>query len=100
LVDASGRLRGFREKSADSSAALVSTGTYLLHRSLFRVEGSRLRSSLEAEWIPWWLSGGKQIAVIESDGPFIDIGTPESLAEAACFVRECGLFPAMEPAGP
>jgi D-glycero-alpha-D-manno-heptose 1-phosphate guanylyltransferase len=99
-VDANGRLRGFHEKSQNRSGSLVSAGMYFLHRSLFPVEGRVRPSSLETEWIPGWLKRGKQIAVVKSDGPFIDIGTPESLAAAASFVEECGLLPTLGSIAP
>jgi NDP-sugar pyrophosphorylase family protein len=49
-------------------------------------------ASIERDYFPKWLSEGRKIKVIPSDGPFIDIGTPESLEKAADFIKSCGLF--------
>ncbi|MDA8231415.1 MAG: sugar phosphate nucleotidyltransferase [Magnetospirillum sp.] len=79
-----GLLRGFHEKRP--GAGLINAGIYLLRsRLLDRLAPGPL--SLEQECIPFWLGQGARIGVVAADAPFIDIGTPESLAEADAFVE-------------
>jgi NDP-sugar pyrophosphorylase family protein len=92
-LDSKGFLSGFQEKTRDASEALINAGIYLMRRSLFPPEPEIRASSLESEWLPRWLSEGKRMSVIESAGCFIDIGTPESLAEAGGFLKKSGMFP-------
>jgi D-glycero-alpha-D-manno-heptose 1-phosphate guanylyltransferase len=44
-------------------------------------------TSLEYEVLPAWCRAGRRIEVVEKDDPFIDIGTPESLAGAEAFLE-------------
>jgi D-glycero-alpha-D-manno-heptose 1-phosphate guanylyltransferase len=54
--------------------------------------GSLVPESLEQDCFPKWLRQGKRIAVLRNHAPFIDIGTPESLAEAARFIESNEFF--------
>lgn len=94
-LDAHGMLAGFHEKAQRSSPGLINGGIYLLKRSLLPAAPPRKPESLESDYLPRWLQQGARIAVLQSHDPFIDIGTPESLAEAARFVEGSGLLPAM-----
>jgi D-glycero-alpha-D-manno-heptose 1-phosphate guanylyltransferase len=94
-LDANGMLAGFHEKVQRSSSGLINGGIYLLKRSLFPATPPREPESLESDYLPKWLRQGARIAVLQSHDPFIDIGTPESLAQAERFVECSGLVPAM-----
>lgn len=86
-VDASGLLRGFREKQPGSGR--INGGIYLLRRS--RLEAFRRPGaiSIETEILPALVAEGRHIAVLDAGGaPFIDIGTPETLAAADRFVAD------------
>lgn len=89
-VDENGFLHGFREKAQSGGAGLINGGVYLFDSALFRPRagGKPAAESLERESIPRWLGEGRRFAVARSLGPFIDIGTPESLAQAGAFVRD------------
>jgi D-glycero-alpha-D-manno-heptose 1-phosphate guanylyltransferase len=86
LVDDFGLLAGFREKAEGSNADLINGGVYLLPDSYLPREVAPKPASLERDYFPSWLALGKRIAVVREDGPFLDIGTPESLSEAAPFI--------------
>jgi len=92
-MDADGLLTAFREKDKSDSSALINGGIYLLRRDLMPRETPSRPVSLEEQCIPEWLRLGKRIAVVRGTGPFIDIGTPESLSGAAQFIARSGLFP-------
>ena len=79
-----GRLLAFEEKRPGSG--LVNAGVYLLSSHLFRSIPSTVPLSLEAEVIPNWLAAGRDLRVAPCAGPFLDIGTPESLAAAEDFL--------------
>lgn len=81
-----GRLRAFAEKRP--GAGLINAGIYLFK--------SRLRPdfgpadgpprSIEKDVFPAMLASGRRIAVIPAKGEFLDIGTPESVAQAPAFL--------------
>ncbi len=85
-LDAEGWLAGFREKGAGSG--LVNAGLYLLRHRLLATFPRGVNLSLERDLIPSLLSRGARITVCEVDAPFLDIGTPESLAQATVFVQQ------------
>jgi D-glycero-alpha-D-manno-heptose 1-phosphate guanylyltransferase len=80
------QLLGFEEKRPGHG--LVNTGVYLLKDSLVREFPSRLPLSLEKEVFPQWIKRHFLLKVHESNAPFLDIGTPESLQEAEGFVKQ------------
>jgi D-glycero-alpha-D-manno-heptose 1-phosphate guanylyltransferase len=94
-----GTLIGFREKENSRGSGWINAGIYFLNPALLPERGNIRPASIERDYFPLWLEGGKRIAVVPSNGPFIDIGTPESLAAAADFIRTCGLFPGTRPKG-
>ena len=82
-VDAHGMLNGFAEKRP--GAGLINAGMYLLRsRLLSDIAPSRL--SMERDLFPSWLAAGKNFHVAVSRQPFIDIGTPETLAAGEEFI--------------
>jgi D-glycero-alpha-D-manno-heptose 1-phosphate guanylyltransferase len=92
VLNSNNRLVGFREKTEQNSSAIINAGIYLLSAELLSSIQHQSPASVEKDYFPFWLSSGKNISVVINDGPFIDIGTPESLAEAPEFFRNCGLF--------
>lgn len=79
-----GRLTGFREKQP--GAGHINGGVYLFRRKLLQLFPSQQPLSMETEVFPALLAAGADLRVVPADAPFLDIGTPESLAEAERFV--------------
>jgi NDP-sugar pyrophosphorylase family protein len=86
-ADARGRLRAFREKAATSGPALINSGIYCLAPELFDDFPPDQPASIERDYFPLWLAAGSTFNVVPVDGPLLDIGTPESLAQAEPFLR-------------
>ena len=82
-VGSDGKLRGFVEKK--TGQGLINAGIYLLRRRLLD-ELPVGNLSMERDCFARWLSGGASIAVGVTDMPFLDIGTPESFAQADAFI--------------
>lgn len=81
--DAEGFVCRFSEKSAERAPGVINAGIYLAPTDLLRAFPEGRAVSLEREIFPIWLASG--LRGYRCDGPFIDIGTPESYAEAARF---------------
>ena len=77
-------LLGFHEKRP--GVGLINAGLYLLRDRLLGDEPAR-PLSIETDCFPTWLKEGRRIGVIAADVPFIDIGTPESLAQSSRFIE-------------
>lgn len=87
-VGSNSLLTGFAEKKA--GAGLINAGVYLFRTELLRRFPMGQALSMETDIMPALLAGGARLAVEESGGPFLDIGTPESVVLAEDFVT--GLF--------
>lgn len=87
-VDPQGRLLAFREKIG--GAGLINAGVYVIRREVLAELPGRRPLSLEREVFPELLAAGAHMQVLETDAPFIDIGTPESLGRADEFVLDHG----------
>jgi len=88
-MDDGRRLRGFFEKRPGSG--LINAGIYLLKRGqLARFPPGQVLS-METDIVPGLLAQGAHLGVVVSDQPFLDIGTPESIAAADGFIRS--IFP-------
>ncbi len=89
LVDKEGRVLRFEEKNDKAGSGWINSGVYIIDRKLIKKIPKGVRSteltpkSLEKEIFPSWI--GKQFYGFQSDGRFIDIGTPESYSEADHF---------------
>ena len=59
----------------------INGGIYIIRKSLIEAIPSGVKSSLEKDLIPKWLSEGKLIGGVVSKAAFVDIGTPDSLKE-------------------
>jgi D-glycero-alpha-D-manno-heptose 1-phosphate guanylyltransferase len=82
-----GRLLAFEEKKP--GPGLINAGVYFLKNRL-RSRVGEGPMSLEREVFPRWLGEGRDLRVAVCRAPFLDIGTPESLAEAEGFLRTWG----------
>ena len=83
-IDESNRVTSFEEKTGVSFPGLINAGVYVCDRAIFdRIPEGPL--SLERDVFPRLLSDG--IFVVEQEGMFIDIGTPEDYAKAQTLCR-------------
>jgi D-glycero-alpha-D-manno-heptose 1-phosphate guanylyltransferase len=85
-LDVEGRLTKFAEKRP--GAGIINAGVCLFRRALLDPFPKGLRLSMEEEILPGLIAKGADIRCeIAENVPFLDIGTPESVAQAAGFVR-------------
>jgi NDP-sugar pyrophosphorylase family protein len=85
-TDHDDRIVSFDEKDSGQASGWINGGIYLLSQSwLSKIQGTKT-ISLERDVFPHWT--GQEFFGFQSAGPFIDIGTPESLAAAEEFFRE------------
>jgi D-glycero-alpha-D-manno-heptose 1-phosphate guanylyltransferase len=84
-VSAKNTLETFSEKRA--GAGLINAGVYWLERGSRGDFPPMQPLSFETEVFPELLARGRRIGVVPVSVPFIDIGTPASLDQAAAFVR-------------
>lgn len=80
-----GQLLGFREKQP--GAGVINGGVYLLRQRLIGRFPPQTPLSIERDVFPHLLTEGVDLRVVPVTAPFLDIGTPESLEQAAAFVR-------------
>lgn len=88
-LDFRGRLKRFLEKHGVRQKGLINAGIYLFRTADLLASSPEGASSLEKDLFPEWLSSGTKVATTIIDGPFLDIGTPESLKEGREFLRRC-----------
>ena len=82
--DSDRRVERFEEKGVSAGPGWINAGVYLLNRdALKEIEPGR-SVSLEREVVPRWVERG-EVFVFPGSRRFIDIGTPESYAEAEAF---------------
>jgi NDP-sugar pyrophosphorylase family protein len=79
-----GRILRFEEKTQTAGAGWVNAGVYLLQRSLIEEIPADGPASLERDLFPMW-AADKRCCGFLSWVPFLDIGTPESYAQAEAF---------------
>lgn len=76
----------FQEKKEESGTGLVNAGIYLINISLLAAIPQGKEISLEKDVFPNWI--GKGFYGYKGNNNFIDIGTPESYAQAEqCFAQ-------------
>lgn len=73
-------ISAFQEKTVSAGPGWINAGIYLASRALLQAIPQNTVCSLEREVFPMWIKLG--LRGVKSDGPFIDIGTPESYASA------------------
>lgn len=84
-LTAQGRLTAFREKAPGRGH--INAGTYLFRKDALMALGRRGACSIEQDVFPELIArGGHLQAVLVRDAPFIDIGTPETVAQADAFI--------------
>ena len=83
-LGAAERILGFEEKSVLGGTGWVNAGIYLLNRSLIEEISPDTPSSLERTMCPAWVSSKRCYGFL-SQTDFLDIGTPESYAQAEAF---------------
>jgi len=84
-VDGAGHLLRFSEKRPGRGT--VNAGVYVLRKAALRLYDSGTRPlSIETGVFPAMLAAGEDIRVVETDAPFIDIGTEATLSLAENFV--------------
>ena len=79
-------LISFAEKKP--GAGVINAGVYLLRNSLINYFPLRKPLSFEHDVFPLLLEQGCKIKVHITQAPFLDIGTPESFAQAETFIRK------------
>lgn len=80
-----GRLVQFDEKKA--GPGIINAGVYLFRAEALSAFPKRSPLSFEKDVFPELLLRGFHFRVCCADGPFLDIGTPESLPQAEGFIR-------------
>ena len=85
-VSGDGLLKGFNEKGA--SRGMINAGVYWFSPDCIARFPGQMPLSFEFDVFPALIAGGARIGVVTVEAPFIDIGTPESMAEAETFVRK------------
>lgn len=83
-VNESGRVERFEEKIAGAGPGWINAGIHLLECDLLSALPAGRVLSLEREVLPGWVAHGL-VRGYRSHGRFLDIGTPESYAEAEDF---------------
>ena len=84
-LSADGRVAAFQEKRGLAVPGWINGGIYLLPRRRIEQLPAGCSLSLEYSVLPRWANEGLPAYCVRA--PFIDIGTPESLMEAAQFFR-------------
>lgn len=83
-----GTLIRFSEKRPGKG--LINAGVYLFRAAALGHFSPELRLSFETEVFPALIAAGCRVLVHPVEAPFLDIGTPESLATAERFILESG----------
>ncbi len=91
-IDGDGRLLAFEEKGAHSGPGWINAGVYLIERRLVETIPEKRAVSLEKEVFPAWIGHGLYGHPVR--GRFLDIGTPQSFADAEAFFSPAGETPA------
>lgn len=87
-MDSGGMVTAFREKALGSSVhlpGLINAGIYILSRDVIESIPMDRPVSLENEIFPRMV--GRYLRATVAPGPFLDVGTPESLIAAGEFFR-------------
>jgi len=85
-MDAGNRLLGFEEKRPGQG--VINAGVYLLRHELLSLFPDPRPLSFETDLFPNWVATQRILKVHTVSSPFLDIGTPETLAQAEEFIRQ------------
>jgi len=83
LRNTAGRIERFEEKGGSMSPGWINAGVYFFERELVAGIESNRAVSLERDVLPQWVRRGRVFGF--PAGRFIDIGTPQSFAQAEAF---------------
>jgi len=86
VYDAQGTLLNFAEKR--SGSGVINGGVYLFRNSLVEKFPSKTPLSFEYDVFPELLAQKLCLKVHPVTAPFLDIGTPDSLAQAEAFIQQ------------
>jgi NDP-sugar pyrophosphorylase family protein len=90
VIDESGAITSFIEKSGAAGAGLINAGVYLLKRSIVAEIPVGRVLSIEKDVFPSWI-GRRFYGFVSDSRVFIDIGTPQSFHTAqTIFTAEVG----------
>ena len=84
-VGKNGAVQAFEEKRGDGLPGMINSGVYIIAKSLLSSIPSGQTFSLEKDVFPRHLE--KSFFAFPSQGPFIDIGLPETFVEAQAFFQ-------------
>lgn len=84
--NAAGDLTGFNEKQP--GAGDINAGVYLFRNATLGKFPAQTPLSFELDVFPALINGGARLKTVLSQAPFLDIGTPESLPQAAGFIQK------------
>ncbi len=79
-----GRILSFDEKQGRAEPGWINAGIYLLTRDLLSSLPATGAVSIERDAFPHWIERG--LGGFRVEAPFLDIGTPETLAQAEAFL--------------
>ncbi|MBF0227314.1 MAG: nucleotidyltransferase family protein [Desulfobacterales bacterium] len=82
-VDNKGRILQFEEKNNHAGSGWINAGIYMINKKLIKEIPENVSISLEKNFFPSWIC--KNFYGFQSEGRFIDIGTPESYSAADYF---------------
>lgn len=85
-IDARNLVRAFSEKGA-TGPGWINGGAYLLDPAILRVIAPDRAVSLERDIFPR-LADAASIQAFRAEGPLLDMGTPDGLAEMEAFLRK------------
>ena len=85
-VDELGHIQSFHEKGDQQGPDWINAGVYLLSRRILLSIPEGQAVSLERDIFPVWIGHG--LYGYQTESEFLDIGTPESYAEAERFFEE------------
>ena len=85
-TEADGAVRAFVEKGGAGGAGLINAGVYVIARRVLEALPPQRPLSLEQDVLPGYV--GRGLYALPACGRFLDIGTPESYASAAAFLRD------------
>ncbi|MBE9241710.1 nucleotidyltransferase family protein [Synechocystis salina] len=96
-VNGQGELEQFAEKQG--GAGVINSGVYLLGDRLLAQFPDRRPLSFEYDVFPTLLAQGAKIKVHAVEAPFLDIGTPTTLAQAGEFIQSLEIFNSIDDQG-
>lgn len=85
-ADEAGDIVAFREKGSLTAPGWINAGVYVLSRRLLMSIPARGAVSIERDVFPRWI--GRGLGAYRVKVPFLDIGTPESYAQAEAFFAQ------------